>query len=277
MSESQYLTLRINRAEPELADQFSGDWLRIEQPEWREPSDADFAAWLKTEGKGNSIETLLLYWAQFKSFCVADGVLEVELQIHRSRADLPYTLTASYGVLSGRFIHQTEHTLSRGVSMAEYLDLEVQVVGLASVAWEGQVVAEDGSIIPPPPILQQGSLLTWGGIKVAGVLRLRYTEQHDAYILEITPRAAADSDPNDDKSAYQSTVMAIWGAGEVETHDVELPDMSGYCGGANVSVIINPDDPDDGQCVRHNILVDPCTQEVIREWDEAIPCPEEED
>lgn len=268
---SEFTTLRINRSQPDAAS--SGDWLRIEQPEWREPSTADFIAWLKAEGKGQSAETLFLYWAQFRSMCEDDGSLTVELQVHKSRPDLPYNASASHGELSDRYIHQASHKKSVTVETADSLDLLAQVIGSVSAVWESAVFAADGAEInPPPAITVTGSVLSFGR-EVSGVLRLSYTEEHDAYTLTITPRAVGDYETEDIDGAYESTFFAVW-AGGVKNHEVDLPDMDGYCGGGSGSVAINPDDPNEEQCVRHNILIDPCTKEIIREWDEAIPCPD---
>ena len=266
---NEFTTLRINRAEPDVLD--LGDWLRIEQPEWPEASGAGFAAWLVTEGKGLSIASYAEYYSQYNSHCEGDGSLTVEIQIHRSRPDLPYAASASYGELSEKYIHQASFKQSRTVSRAKSIDLEVEVVGIVSAAWEGPLFGIDGvEISPPPPITVAGSELSWG-VELSGVLRLDYTEEHDAYTLTITPREAGDFEADDPEGAYQSTVFAVW-AGGVESHDVDLPDMDGYCGGGS-RVIINPDDPDDGKCVRHHILVDPCDGSVIKEWDEQISCP----
>ena len=273
MAESLYTKLRINRAEPGLAD--SGDWLRIEQPEWVEPSTSDFINWLKSEGKGQSAETLFLYWAQFRSMCEQDGALTVELQVYKSRQDLVYGASVSYGELSERYVHTASHKKSVTVERSASLDLQVQIVGPVIAVWESAVYGLDGSSINPPPVVSvQGSVLSWGGREVSGVLRLGFTEEHDAYTVTIMPREPGEYEVDDLDSAYQSTFFAVWGGG-VEGHDIDLPDMDGYCGGGS-SVVVDPDDPDDEECVRHNILFDPCTMEVIREWDEPIVCPENE-
>jgi hypothetical protein len=274
---TEFTTLRINRSQPDAGS--SGDWLRIEQPEWPEAPAGGFFAWMSQQGKGYSLVTLHEYFAIYASHCEGDGSLTVEIQVHRSRPDLAYKAHASYGELSAKYIHQGTHKKSVTVEQADSLDLEVQLVGTVSAFWESVVFDASGSeVFPHPPISVNGSVLSWGGMKVSGVLRLAYTEEHDAYTLTIAPRPAGEYEANDRDGAYQSTVFAVW-AGGVESHDVDLPDMSGSCAFGE-SLIINPDDPDDPddeQCVRHNILVDACTKEIIREWDEAIPCPENDE
>jgi hypothetical protein len=289
---SEFTTLRINRVEPDLADQFEGDWLRIEQPEWSTPPDGGFLDWLQQNNqqlrndqiRNDQINNELLnlasinqYFSVYKSSCMDDGSLEVEIQIHRSRLDLAYTLTTSYGELSDRFVHTAAHKESRTIEGESSLDLQQQIVGALLTTWEGPVYGMDGiQILPPPPISVQGSVLSFGR-KVVGVLRLAYSEQHDTYILTVEPRPAGEYEADNIEAAYQATVIAIWGGGQIESHDVDLPDMSGNCNGYGSGVRVNPDDDDDDdpdgeKCYNHVILVDPCTLEIVDEWDEEVAC-----
>lgn len=267
---ANFTTLRINRAEPEIGG-LSGDWLRVEQPEWPKQPAGGFLAWVTATGKGISLNTISEYFAQYSSHCEDDGCLTVEIQIHRSRPDLPYEANASYGKLSEKYIHQGSFKESRTVEKTASLDLEVQIVGKVSAYWEGSLFGIDGVKVESPPAIQvNGSVLSWG-IELSGVLRVSYTEEHDAYTLTIVPREAGEYEPGSLENAYESTVFAVW-AGGVETHEVDLPDMDGNCR-AGERGIVDPDDPADDQCVRHNILVDACDLSIIREWDEVIPCP----
>lgn len=269
---SEFVSLRINRTEPELEGS-PGDWLRIEQPEWKDPPSGGFLAWVVASGRGLSIATYAEYASEYYSHCEKDGELTVEIQIHRSRPDLPYSISTSYGELSEKYIHHANFKRSQTVSMAKSLDLKAQIVGQVSAVWEGAVFDLNGmTVSPPPPISVSGSVLSWGE-DVSGVLRLSYTEEHDAYTLAITPREPGEYEVGSLENAYESTVFAVW-AGGAETHDVDLPDMDGYCGGGS-RTFIDQDDPDKEKCVRHNILVDACTLEVIREWDDQIACPED--
>jgi hypothetical protein len=244
------------------------DWLRIEQPAWPEEEEGGFAKWLQDNNKGLSLDTYEEYFSKYKSKCAEGGTLDIPLQIKKSRADLQYSLRASYGVLAQGLDETSEHATSVTIKGEKSHDLSEAVQGDVTASWEGEVFAEDGApLTPPPKITQDGSVLDWGVI-ATGTIRLSYSESHDSYTLTITPRENAD--PKDRKSAYQSTVFAAWSGG-VETHEVELPEMTGNCSGNG-----NKTDDEDKKenCVRHCILVDPCTKEIIREWDESIACPE---
>jgi hypothetical protein len=245
------------------------DWLRIEQPAWPEEPEGGFVKWLQDNKKGLSLDTYAEYFGKYKSWCTEEGVLQVPIQIKKSPADLQYSLKASYGVLSPAAEETQEHATSITIKAEKEHDLAEAVQGDVTAAWEGQVFAEDGSpLSPPPTISQDGAKLSWGVI-ATGTIRLKYSEEHDRYILTITPRENAD--PQDKSSAYQSTVFAAWSGG-VETHEVQLPSMTGNCGGSKNEE--GEDEKKNEKCVRHNILVDPCTMEVIREWDEEIECPD---
>lgn len=266
----------ISLVSPESISRDSGDWLKIIQPEWPEEPAGGFFAWAIANGHSFKNSNLMEYYAMFRSHCAKDGVLEVELQIHRSRSDLNYTLTTSYGELSDCYLHTAEIKTSITIEGKSELNLERQVLGEIGAVWEGPVYDMAGAqILPPPLIRQSGSVLSFG-LQVVGVLRVAYTQEYDAYILTVTPRVEGDYAADDREGAYQATVMAIWG-GQVESHDIDLPDMSGFCG-SNSALKINPDNDDDGGgCVKHIILVNPCTKAIVREWDENIPCPESAD
>lgn len=270
-----YVTLRITRRLPDADDGdglYSGDWLRLEQAPWLEPPDGGFLEWMTDNGLGLSLATLEQYWSEYKSFCDDDGVLEVEVYVYRSRLDLPYTLTASFGELASGAVGEASRTEYVSVALEDSYELDVAVSGAVSAEWEGPVQDSTGSEISPPTITQSGNVLSWG-IEVAGTLQLQYNEERTVHILTITPRTGEDVDAENPDSAYQSTVRAFWGEGELEELDVEVPELSGNCGGTGVSV---DDDDDDEQCVRKTYIVDPCTLEVLSTRTETIACPDED-
>ena len=268
---SDYTTLRITRTEPTAAD--LGDWLRIEQADYEKPTSDGFGNWLSLNGRGYSIDTLMDNWSQYQSQCEDDGSLTVEIRVFKSRPDLQYDAHVSYGALSDRYVHEEKHQESKAVQQANRLDLQVQIVGAISASWEGVVFdTSGGMIVPPPEIVVSNSVLYFGEDEVSGVVRLSYTEEHDAYTLTITPRPADQFEADNPEGAYQSTFFATW-AGGVESQDVNLPDNLNSC---NYSVKVTSGGQDKEKCVRHNILVDPCTMAVIKEWDEQIACPEDE-
>jgi len=274
MSKNQNIGLTL--VSPESLILESEDWLEIVQPEWPEPPDGGFLGWLLQTGKGLTLATVQEYFGQYKSHCADDGSCEIEIQVHRSRPDLDYAITASYGDLSEKFLHTGEHIYSMDVDQTDSIDLEREIVGGVSASWEGEVIAEDLSFInPKPAISQDGSVLSWG-VVCTGTLRLKYAEEHDTYILTIVPRTGADVDPNDLETAYQSTVTALYAGGRPVRHEVDLPDMTGYCNGGS-SAIIDPDDPDEGGCYDLYIKRHKCTGEEISRKLVSVPCPPDEE
>ncbi|MFT5728750.1 MAG: hypothetical protein ACI8PB_002906 [Desulforhopalus sp.] len=285
---SEFTTLRINRAEPEPEDLddgdgfgpgFDNDWLHITQAPYEKPSmmGSGFTDWLNANSYGLDLGSVFERAAQYQSACEDDGSCTVELQIRKSRSDLGYTLKATYGELSPKMSHSANRQTSVVVSQTKELDLETNISGSVTAAWDErvEVIGFDGSVLmPPPAITQEGSLLTWDVEVYAGSIRLSYTESYDVYTLTISPREPGEYESDDPEGAYQSTVFAVWGGG-VETLEIDLPEMEGNCSGGGI-VLVNPDDPDgdDEKCYRHNILVDPCTREIIKEWDEEIACPQ---
>jgi hypothetical protein len=291
MGESFYTNLRITRAEPEPEDSvfdtgtgtgvLDSDWLTIVQVPYKKPSmmGSGFTDWVNDNDYGLDLGSMFERAAQYQSACEEDGRLTIELQVRTSRSELSYTLKATHGALSAKMKHTAKRQESVVVSQATELDLGTTLVGSATASWEGEVIGFDGSVLSPAPaIAQTDSLLSWDDEVYAGSVRLSYTESYDAYTLTITPRAAGDYEPDDPEGAYSSTVFAVWGGG-VETLEIAIPEMEGNCQGGGSSNVVNPDDDDgDGEkCYRHNILVDPCTGEIIKEWDEEIDCPQQAD
>lgn len=277
---SEFVTLRITRAEPEgtgfeVPPEFESDWLHLTQVPYQKPSmnGTGFIDWVNDHKYGFSLGSVLQLAGQYQSACEDDGCLTVELQVRRSRANLSYTLKATYGELSSKMVHSTGRQESVTVSQTDELDLETNIVGSVTAEWEGDVIGVDGSVLTPPPVItQEGSLLTWPVVVYAGVIRLSYGESYDTYTLTITPRGAGDYEADNREGAYHSTVFALWGGG-IETLEIDIPEMEGNCGN---STIIKPPDEGEGEgCFRRNILVDPCTKEVLDEWLEQMACPED--
>ncbi len=273
----QSLSSKLVSPESIAAD--NNDWIRIEQPEWKTPPAGGFKEWMAIHGYGYSLQTFFQYWAEYHSQCDDDGCITVELQVHKSRPDLQYGAHASYGALSERFAHTGNHKTSVAISQTTEYIIEAMVAGPVSAKWEGPVFGVDmGQIEPPPAISISGSALSWP-VACSGVIRLSYTEDHDAYTLEITPRDASEYEADDLEGAYQSTFFAIW-AGGVELHEIDLPDMDGNCNGIGTNARVNPDDPDDpeaGNCYDLYVTRDKCTDEIKDERLVQVECPEEED
>jgi len=271
MAKNQHLGLTL--VSPLSLVSESDDWLEIEQPPWPEKPAGGFAAWAAALGKELTAANGLEYQEQYRSHCLEDGLLEVELWVHLSRPDLAYAITASHGLLSEKSRDIGEHVYSETVRWQSSLDLGREIAGKVSARWEGGVIGRDLAFIAPPPVITQtGSVLDWG-VVCTGTLRLKYTEEHDTYFLTITPRTGEDVDPDDLSSAYSSTVTAVFAGGEPVVHEVELPEMKGFCGGSKVSV--DPDD-EEGDCYDLYIKYHKCTGEEISRELVRVACPENE-
>lgn len=274
-SESQYAVCRITYAVPEPDGSATGDdWLRLEQPEWQEPPEGGLFPWLRANNLELNLTTLSEYVAMYRSQCSMDGSLEVEIFVYCSRDDLNYTISASYGELS--------EATSDVADAVEYIDIGMEAShtldtvpdGAITASWQGKVFGIDGSeILPVPVITVNGLELSWG-VRCLGQIKLAYSANRLVHILTIVPRTGEDVDPEDPSTAYASTVTAFWGDGEYEQLEVNLPDLNGNC---NRDGGTSGDDDDDEGCVRHVIMRDPCTDEILEEFDEAIPCPGQEE
>lgn len=275
MGDRQYTTCRITYAVPDQ-DQYSGDdrvW--IEQPPYPERPAGGLFEWLKTNNLSLTLANVLDYQEQYRSQCNQDGTLEIEIFAYKSRPDLAYTMSASYGELTAQPTKdQADKVQFEQIGMEDSFTLDYVPAGDITASWEGPVRATDGSVITPSPeITVDGQDMTWGVI-CKGTLKLKFAVDRDAWILTLVPRTGADVDREDKSTLYSSTVTAFWGDGEYYNHDVELPDLEGYCGGDG-DTSVGDDDDDDEECVRHVIVRDPCTDEILDEFDEPMQCPDD--
>lgn len=257
-------------------EELTGDWLRLEQTPFEEPPAGGFAQWMQDNNRELTLSSLTEFQEKYASVCSEDGTLTVGIEIHKSRAALAYRIIASYGTLSQASAGSSDKKESHSLEAGDELDLQSLLDGDAEVTWEGPVYDEDGvQLDQPPTISQTGGKLTLSQ-KVTGTLRTSYTAVYDKYTLTITPRPAADSDPKDKGSAYQSTVMAFWGNGHVEKLDVSLPSMTGNCGAG-----LDDDDDDqedeeyDGECYDLYVKYKRCTGEEISRELKRVKCPEQ--
>lgn len=262
--------LRIN-----FASATSDDWLKLEQVEFTAENSAGFMNWIEEKKYGLTLYNAFQLLESYKSHCTDEGCIEAQIKVHKSRQDLAYTIFPTYGELSERFVHTETHTKNITVMMESSASIE-QMISSAKAVWEGPVLDQTGAVISPPAVSWSGDTLSWG-IKVAGTLRVTWTETHDAYVLTLKPREEGNYDPEDLDTAYESTIFATYGT-DVENLEIDLPDLSGNCkGGVSFSSGSGDDDDDeDEECVRHVVVVDPCTGEIKDEYDESMACPEAE-
>jgi hypothetical protein len=231
-----------------------------------------YYGWLQENGKEDNAESRREYLEEYQPWCLPGGEINLDIELPTAEGESPGELKASYGTLSPGSKKIVERNESKTVSGAESLNLGKTIVGKLSASWEGPVIAEDGSTLSPPPSISvDGAVLSWG-VKATGTIRLTYTEEYQNYTITLSPRSGMP-EGSSKEDAYQSTLYLTGADGKTTTQDVDIPDMSDPCI-SSVGGGPGPGD-DDGDCVRRNILVDPCTGEVIREWLEKIPCPEE--
>ncbi len=256
-------------------EELAGDWLRLEQTPFEEPPAGGFAKWMQDNDKQISLDTITEFQEKYASICMEDGKLEVGIEVHKSRKALAYKIIASYGTLSPRSVVEEEKKESQSVEAEDEIDLQEKLKADADVAWEGPVYDEDGVQLDKPPTVTQSAGKLSLSQKVTGTVRVSYTAVFDKYTLTIIPRAAADTDPKDKSSAYESTIMAFWGNGHVEKLEVSMPDMLGNCGaGLDSDDDDEEDDEEDGDCYDLYIKYHKCTGEEISRELKSVPCPE---
>lgn len=269
---SERHSLRIGYVSPDAFSGSGDDWLRLEQPPWPERPAGGIFAWLREQGKELTIATVLEYQEQYLSQCNADGTLEIEILLYRSRDDLEYRISASYGTLSEPTMDQAAVVDYIDIGMESGYQLDTVPEGTVAASWEGPVYAADGGqITPPPAITVSGQQLSWGVICL-GQLKVQYTANRRVHILTLTPRTGADVNAEDKETLYKSTVTAFWGEGNYEQLEVDLPDLSGYCAGRGSNTNIDDDD-DAGDCYDLHIKYHQCTGEEISRELVAVPCP----
>lgn len=175
------------------------------------------------------------------------------------------SVSATHGAIAGGAVTMSETTETIPVNN----ETEVSVEGTnVSASWEGPTLNTDGSVNGINPALNvDGSTIT-AEKGVIGTLKVTHTRSRRVYTLTIPRRA---NEINRDK-AYASTVIAVYGEGNVARLDVTIPDLDDC--GSNFAANPDDDDDDDGGCYRLIITVDPCTGEEISRRTETIPCPD---
>lgn len=256
-------------------EELEGDWLRLTQTPFAEAPAGGFSKWLQDNQKELTLANYSEYFDKYKSHCQEGGDLQVTIEVHKSRQALAYKLVASYGELSQRATVESREVIKSHTLEADTeLDLQTHVDGEVETSWEGPVYDRNGEQLDQPPTLtQEGQKLTTPS-KVTGTLRTKYQETYDSWTLTITPRDRDDSDPNNRASAYESTVMAFWGRGQVESLEVSLPDMGGNC--ADNDSADDDEEPVDGECYDLYEKFQKCTGDLISRRLVRVRCPEQE-
>lgn len=247
----------------------SGDSLRIEQSKWKTYGASQFGQYLVEigwfNGPPHEYSEYFRVQEEYNSHCQSDGSIVTEIAVHKSRADLPYLLVCSWGILSKKLVTEREHIESITWDLTDEYEFDKKVTDVEVAYWESKVYNEDGEVIynDDDPGGKAGGVLFLPGStesdplvvvvggsktlkptfseatgkllldkKVFGVMRVKYTAEYDIYQLKILPRADGFFDTNDRISAYESKVIAFFD-GQVVVHDVELPDLNAVtCGTA---------------------------------------------
>lgn len=273
---SEFAACRLYLVNEPPPDYEGDDWIKIVQPDEPDKPASGFADWLTENNKGLTLGNIQEYFSQYNSQCNEDGSVRIELQVHRSRADLEYTLITSYGVLEGPYQNEEQVKTTVEVEGETSYVIQRELAGGVKWSWDGPVVVGNSIAQAVPQVVQQGQILGFGDKEVSGTLRLEYTQSPETWFLVLMPREQTEYDADDPEGAYKATVRAVW-AGEPVSHEVDLPDMEGNClhwgtqGSVNPEDPDDPDDPDGEKCYIRKLLLDPCTYE--KESDRLVQTP----
>lgn len=239
--------------------------------------------------------------------------------MHKSRPDLDYSISASFGELSpSAEVVEGSKNESHTIRGTDYLELDIIPTTVPNAIWEGKVYNVKGEVISNPEVEynERTNRLTWNE-PVIGVLRVEFDSSYDLYTLVLIPRTNSDvegslgadglgpsvpityvpqtstidqvsdnifavqdalSEAFAEKNAetsYQSTIIATWGEGNFETLEIEVsPDDQTCMELAYDNKTVDDDDDDEPveQCYELHRLYDPCTKELLDEWEETVPC-----
>lgn len=258
-----------------FADQADTVSFAIEQKEYPNVDPSGFAVWYAEQGYQLEGPNIFNAWMEYLSGCEEDGSLCVTLQIRLSSIDLDYTLQRSRGTFGPQIFKEETRT--------EYLKFELDTVQsvdfgeIVSTSWvqddagRAQVFNAAGERVAAPAVSVRGGTAT-AATAVLGVLECQVAEQFYEHELTITPRTPTPEQLASDDSIldelYASTVW-MFCEGEIEEHEVELPDNIGTCnGGYGGSVMSTPDD-DEGEAVE--VFIDDILDYCIGDPIEATP------
>lgn len=291
MAESQFATCRILYANdpPDPSDAFeTDDWIEIEQvgdvggksdwmTKWLSENPVTSGSTTTLDAVIGRINSMHNYWSDS---CGDDDCIEVELEVHKSRDDLDYDLVASYGELSAKSKSPKQKIERIEIDGEESYTLKTEAQGQISAEWDAGAVGEisEGvtqALASPPVPVQDGQTLSFGR-RMWGTLMLKYTASPDTFFLTLVPREEGEFDPEEPKSAYASTVRAVW-AGEPVKKEIDVPDIDTSCPGARV--VINPDDPNQKRCWKWKIRKQRCRPDAEPEdlGVVQIPCKKDTD
>lgn len=177
----------------------------------------------------------LIYEAYYNQ-CGAgpDGSITATIYVFKTPQDLTYKLVANWGSFVGDPVTASmEREESVSFNLEQSVNLGYKVEELISIAWEGDVFDSSGTVIYPAVPSLSGNLLVTDQA-VYGTIRIKYTVFGDTWELNIPKREDATS------NEFQSTVLAFYGDNQVETLDVDGPNLTGSCD-QSVQVCINSD------------------------------------
>ncbi len=197
-----------------------------------------------------------------------DRRLEIELEVIKSPDTITYDISPTYGTITGPVVAEREKQETVEIEGKSSYQLPRHVGDDLQCSWEGEIFDEAGRVDGAVAIRRQGQLLDFGRY-IWGTLRLIYHYTPETYTLRLLPRNEGQFDSGDFASAYHSTVRLLW---DQEPVTLEI-DVDGLKRCPYDTMQVDPDE-DDERCYHHIIEVDPCTKEVLREWDEVVPCEE---
>lgn len=197
----------------------------------------------------------------------ADGNVDVEIRVIRSRQDAPYKLSLSGGTLLTTETITEPYSQTILVESAASITLDYPVVDSFSGAWTGTVYSEQGRI-SPPSINRTGNTLDFGGVDVAtGSITVSYLTEYDRCTLTIL---------GVDGEAGACTARVFF-HGLVDELELEIPEASEPLASCTSRWTVAPIDYDI-ECVQIVTVSTrcQCTDDEVatRTYEEIVDCPD---
>lgn len=197
----------------------------------------------------------------------ADGNVDVDLRVIRSRQDAPYKLALQGGEL------QTTETIREPITRVVQIDsadrhtLDYPVVDGFSAEWRGTVYGSQGRI-DPPKITRSGNTIAFAAEVKRGSIAVSYITEYDRCTVTIL---GIDGEPG------ECTARAFF-HGLVDELPLEIPEAAEPIGACTARWVATPVDYQI-DCYREVTISTrcQCTDKEVRTltYEESVPCPEE--
>lgn len=170
-----------------------------------------------------------------------DGSITATVYVYTTPNFLSYNLVASWGEFEGDPVTESiAKEESINFTLSQTVELDYSVEEIVSIEWDGDVYNASGGIIQVEVPILSGTTLT-ASQAVYGTIRINYTVLGDTWLLNIPPREST-------QNTFQSTVHAFYGDNQVETIEIDPPNLLDLCD-QRVTWSLNADEeqPADGE------------------------------